>query len=625
MRFLVPSFLAFLLALPAAAQSPQRSSSPTGPQQQLCSLSGTVVKLAGSEPLRSATVELQSLEDRTHTVSVATDAGGHFQIKGIDPGRYRLRVTRNGFVTQEYGQKTPSDPGSDLRLSAGQDLKDLLFRLIPWSVIAGRILNEDGEPLPWAQVSALREVYMKGKRKLSPEVTVPTNDLGEYRLFGLRPGRYFVSAKYKPGVQIVGQQEIQTGLNDDSERGYAETYYPGSPDPARASTITVKAGDEIPSVEILLRPVTVFRIRGRVYNTVSAKRSGAGVNIVLQPRNTGLSWSFPAQQGHVEKPDGSFEINDVLPGSYVLSAVWFDEGKRYLARQSVEVGNADVEGINLTIAPGVAVSGHVTWDGKPSLERDELTVYVSAVDLLMSFVSPAKITGGDLFVLRDVSEATYRLDVYGQSKDCYLKAVRYGTRDGLDDGFTVIRGTQASLEVTISSHGASVQGTITDTDKVPAAGLWVVLVPDEAHRGQSRLYKHATTDQFGHFDLRGIAPGDYKLFSWEEVEDGAWEDPDFLKPFEEKGEKVSLQEGDVKTVDIVAIKTKSSQNAWHSPSFSPGSHLCLLRQGRREPDQEARAPVCDRRCGRKDNYRRFGPNRDSICAVPSGPDPHVSA
>jgi hypothetical protein len=561
MRFLVPSFLAFLLALPAAAQSPQRSSSPTGPQQQLCSLSGMVVKLAGSEPLRSATVELQSLEDQTHTVSVATDADGHFQIKGIDPGRYRLRVTRNGFVTQEYGQKTPSDPGSDLRLSAGQDLKDLLFRLIPWSVIAGRILNEDGEPLPWAQVSALREVYMKGKRKLSPEVTVPTNDLGEYRLFGLRPGRYFVSAKYKPGVQIVGQQEIQTGLNDDSERGYAETYYPGTPDPARASTITVKAGDEIPSVEILLRPVTVFRIRGRVYNMVSAKRSGAGVNIALQPHNTGLAWSFPAQQGHVEKPDGPFEINDVLPGSYVLSAVWFDEGKRYLARQSVEVGNADVEGINLTIAPGFAVSGHVTWDGKPSLERDELTVYVSAVDLLMSFVSPAKITGGDLFVLRDVSEATYRLDVYGQSNDCYLKAVRYGTRDGLDDGFTVIRGTQASLEVTISSHGASVQGTITDTDKVPAAGLWVVLVPDEAHRGQSRLYKHATTDQFGHFDLRGIAPGDYKLFSWEEVEDGAWEDPDFLKPFEEKGERVSLQEGDVKTVDIVAIKTKSSQNA----------------------------------------------------------------
>jgi hypothetical protein len=532
-----------------------------------------VVKLAGSEPLRSATVELQSVEDRTHSVSVATDAGGRFQIKGIDPGRYRLKVTRNGFVIQEYGQKTPSDPGSDLRLSAGQDLKDLLFRLIPWSVIAGRILNEDGEPLPWAQVSALREVYREGKRKLSPEVMVPTNDLGEYRLFGLPPGRYFVSAKYKPGVKIIGQQQIQEGLGDDSERGYAPTYYPGSPDPARASTITVKAGDEIPSVEILLRPVTVFKIRGRVFNMVSGKRSGSGVNIVLEPRNTGLAWNSPDQQMYVEKPDGSFEINNVLPGSYTLSAFWFDEGKRYQTRQSIEVGNADAEGMNLVIGPGVAISGHVTWDGKPSLEREELSVYVSAADSSMSFSSGARIARGDFFTLRDVSEGTYRLNVNGQSKDSYLKAVRYGTGDGLENGFTVIRGTQPSIEVTISSRGARVQGTITDADKVPAAGLWVVLVPDEARRGQSRLYKQTTTDQFGHFELRGIAPGDYKLFSWEEVEDGAWEDPNFLKPFEEKGEWVSLQDGDAKTVDIVAIKTKSPQIAWHSPSFSSDSQL----------------------------------------------------
>jgi hypothetical protein len=532
-----------------------------------------VVKIAGSEPLKSATVELRSLEDRSHTVSVATDAGGRFQIKGIDPGRYHLKVIRNGFVTQEYGQKTPSDPGSDLRLSAGQDLKDLLFRLIPWSVIAGRILNEDGEPLPWAQVSALREVYREGKRKLSPEVTVSTNDLGEYRLFGLRPGRYFVSAQYKSGVQIVGQQQMQTGLKEVSDSDYATTYYPGSPDPTRASTITVKAGEEIPSVEILLRPVTVFRIRGRVYNILSAKRSGAGVNIVLEPRNTGLAWSSTQpNQVLVEKPDGSFEIPKVLPGSYVLTAFWFDDGKGYQARQSVEVGNADVDGMNLTIAPGVAISGRVIWDGKPSLERDELTVYASVAGSSMSISNEARITNNDLFVLKDVSEGTYRLSVYGQSKDCYLKAVRYGTSDGLEDGFTVIRGTQASLEVTISSHGARIQGTITDADKVPAAGLWVVLVPDEAHRGQSRLYKQTTTDQFGHFDLHGIAPGDYKLFSWEEVEDGAWEDPDFLKPFEEKGEKVSLEEGDVKTVDIVAIKTKSPQAARHSPPFSPGSH-----------------------------------------------------
>ena len=152
-----------------------------------------------------------------HTVSVVTDVGGRFELKGIDPGRYRLKVSRTGFVTEEYGQKTPNDPGAEIRLAPGQVLRELLFRLIPWGIIAGRILDDEGEPLPWAQVSALREIYSGGKRKLSPEVLVPTNDLGEYRLFGLKPGRYFICAKYKPGLHVVGRAEVREDDSDDSQ------------------------------------------------------------------------------------------------------------------------------------------------------------------------------------------------------------------------------------------------------------------------------------------------------------------------------------------------------------------------------------------------------------------------
>jgi hypothetical protein len=126
-----------------------------------------------------------------------------------------------------------------------------------------------------------------------------------------------------------------------------------------------------------------------------------------------------------------------------------------------------------------------------------------------------------------------------------------------DDEFNVIRGTQATLEVTISSRGAHVQGTVTDADGLPAAGVWVVLVPGDARRNEFHLFKQVTTDQYGRFGIRGIAPGDYKLFSWEQVEQNAWEDPDFLKPFESKGQSVSLQEGDGKSVDLVAIRSAS--------------------------------------------------------------------
>jgi hypothetical protein len=166
---------------------------------------------------------------------------------------------------------------------------------------------------------------------------------------------------------------------------------------------------------------------------------------------------------------------------------------------------------------------------------------------------------GDMFTLRDVSEGAYRLSVSGQSRDCFVKSVRYGTTEALDDGFIVRRGTDATLEVALSSRGAHIQGTVADADHLPAAGVWVVLVPDEARRSQSRLYEARTTDQYGHFDLRGITPGNYKLFSWEEVEQGAWEDPEFLKSFEDKGEKIVVQEGDSKSIDLVTIKTPSTE------------------------------------------------------------------
>ena len=143
--------------------------------------------------------------------------------------------------------------------------------------------------------------------------------------------------------------------------------------------------------------------------------------------------------------------------------------------------------------------------------------------------------------------------------------MQYGGLSALEDGFTVKAGAAGTLEITLSSRGARVQGIINDSDGLPAVGVRVVLVPEPSRRAQSRLFMEQTTDQYGHFELRGIAPGDYKLFSWEEAESGAWEDPEFLKPFEEKGEKITLQEGDQKTMNLTAIRSKSPE--WPKPNL----------------------------------------------------------
>src|ERR1700732_1582573 len=148
--------LLLILLIPAVVLAQTFGTSSVSKKEE-CSIAGTVVKLADSEPLRKARVSLQSADDRTHATSVLTDVSGHFRFKRVDPGRYHLAVNRAGFVPQQYGQKKPGDPGALLTLRSGQEMEDLLFRLVPSAVIAGKIVDEDGEPLPEVIVSALRQ------------------------------------------------------------------------------------------------------------------------------------------------------------------------------------------------------------------------------------------------------------------------------------------------------------------------------------------------------------------------------------------------------------------------------------------------------------------------------------
>jgi protocatechuate 3,4-dioxygenase beta subunit len=541
--------LALLLALSAYAQ---KDSKP--PKEEGCSVSGIVMKMADSAPLRKARVVLRSVEDPHRIMGAVTNADGRFALKSIQPGPYQLNVNRVGFVAAQYGQRKPDAPGAILTLHAGQDLKDLQFRLIPAGVISGKIYDDDGEPLPSVMVSAFRQVYSEGKKSRASTMTATTNDLGEYRLYGLPPGRYFVSCVY-PRWNRDGSEDESI---DSQDEGYAKLYYPGTADVAKAGPITIKAGEEDSSIDILMRKVPVHQVRGNVYNQITHK-PGVGVTLILLPKTNNREWDFAPST--VQKPDGSFVIQEVLPGSYTLASFWSDDGIAYVNRQAVDVGNVDVEGIAMTVSPGTNVSGRIVWEGQPALEKDDLTVIPHAADVPFGVRGQSKVGRDNLFTLKGLGEGTYHAAVMGMSKDCYIKDMHYGESSVLKDGFTVTRGEAGTLEIAVSSRGARVKGTVMDGDGLPLAGVSIVLVPELSQRENYQKYKTESTDQYGNFDLRGIAPGDYKLFSWVEVESGAWEDPEFLRQFEEKGQRITLQDGDDSSVKVTAIQSKVPENS----------------------------------------------------------------
>jgi len=553
-------FFATVLTTVAASAAAQSTKAPSPhSRQEDCKISGTVVALAGSFPLKSAIVILKSNDDRSrNAVHAATDSDGHFQFKGIVAGQYRLQVTHIGYVAQDYGQRTINTPGAVLALSAGQEMKDLLFRLIPSATISGRVQNEDGDALPWAHVSALREAYNDGKRTLQTEESVPTNDRGEYRLFGLRPGRYLIAAIYHPGAVPNANDIDHDALEvDHLTESYVRTFYPGSTDTGKAEAVSVKAGEEIPSMDFLLRPTSVYRVKGRVFNTLAADRKKSNQAMVyLTPRNSRVyTDSIALGPDNVVKANGTFDLPAVPPGSYVVNAEWSDDGKRNIARQNIEIGDADVEGLLLTIAKGPTVAGHVHWDGSSAAQADD-DMSIRAGDPEDEFSTTyARVESEGSFSLLEVPSGPLRVTLERQSPNSYIKSIEYGGVDALEDGFTARAGSNATLEIALGLRGAQVKGIVRDADGLPLVGVWVVLVPEATRRGRLDLYKNVRTDQHGQYTITGIAPGEYRLFSWDQVEDGAWQDPDFVKPYEKKGENITVQDGDAKSAALTVIRT----------------------------------------------------------------------
>lgn len=148
----------------------------------------------------------------------------------------------------------------------------------------------------------------------------------------------------------------------------------------------------------------------------------------------------------------------------------------------------------------------------------------------------------------------------GFPPDFYLKSASANGENILEKGLTVRAGSvPGPLEIVLSSAGTRIEGTVTDENELPSAGVVVVLAPEEERRHQFRLYKETTTDQYGQFILRGVAPGTYKLFSWKEVEDNSWQDPDFLASFESKGTKITAEEGGHITIRLKLIPPEKPQ------------------------------------------------------------------
>jgi hypothetical protein len=570
------------------------------------SMQGIVLRAGSREPVSKAYVELSSAGGNSRVFAATTSEDGRFVIRNAPPGRYEVIVRRIGYVTARYGQRRTNGPDELITLENGGPVQDLTIVMTPTAAISGRIYDGFGEPVIGAKVRAMKSFYQQGIGILTEVQSTVTDDLGECRLFWLPPGRYFVSAtgpdpasdinivindsrsdlsypssnllltslslNYSDPVAPIPQPHVAP---QESEV-YVPVYFPTTTDRRGALPIDLQAGAEFSGVDITVRLLQTHRIRGTIVDAATGEVLRGQYTQILRSNNPPMyrvdetlpfsSENYPVH-GFLDRRTGVFEMRDVVPGNYFLIA-WSGERS---GRVAVEVRDADLENVVVSVAEGFNLRGHVMIEDRSPVKDDpvlaKLKINLIADPFIPAFglVSASPAPDGS-FTLKSVAAGDYRvivepiLPLVGDAPagrtitgGLYIKSIRQGNNDVLNGGLHLTRQPAESLDVVIGMNTGSLSGSVVDEKQQPAPNVLVLLAPDIPHRKRVDLFKEVITDVSGRFQLEFVPPGDYKLFAWKTIEDDPWQDPDFMQTYENRGQPVSVTEGSKQDVPLVLI------------------------------------------------------------------------
>lgn len=504
------------------------------------------VAMARGVPISPAS--LQSALDQFGGVAfptTTTDAAGHFTFANVPPGRYSVRIQRGGY----FGISVNGPALMDVvdTTVATDKTANIAVSMTPAAIISGRVRDSGGHPMSNVTVQAYNVFYQDGMPILDPVASKLTDDQGEYRLFWVTPGRYYVGVMPRPPSAAA----IAAGNVHD-----VMTFYPEATDSSAAIPLTVRAGEEVSGIDIGIRRVRPFHVSGRVNSAVpipppSSTAQGAFA-IINQLQNSSATLFMTPRS--VTAPDyddlnsvatvvlngstGSFDIQNILPGAYDLYARVNDQNSPAFGRIEVDVLNQDVTGLTINVRSAVDVKGTVV--SSTALSSWRVSIQPEERIAKLGFGMRSGPVGGRFsdvardgtFDIQGIPPGHYGVRVSGLSPNMYVEDVRQNGTSVYDSGFDVGVEPPTPVQILVKSGAGSVEG-------LAQAGAIVALIP-ASRRANHALYYGATADGTGAFGMRGVAPGEYKIIAWDSIPAGAYLNADFLKKYEDSGNSITV-------------------------------------------------------------------------------------
>jgi len=522
-------------------------------------LEGQVVALGSNIPVPRARIILGkvggALED--YRTGVA-DTNGRFSFRDLTPGSYRAFTEKQGYLRGEHGRRLASGSGTPVWLVERQPTK-VTVTMIPTGVIAGRVLDGD-RPARDVLVRAMRASFSDGQRSLAMAAWARSDDLGEYRLFGLAPGLYYVTGAPPDGARIEGdtyvvptipsnanknQREIRTAAAEALAKDlvdaaafdnsvFVPAFFPATTDETKAAAIEVQPGATVTGIDVTIARLPAVRVRGRIVDATGQPAQNVSVSIASRDRTSSIASATTTAAG-------AFELPAVPAGRYELVARTTTTTNRLFGTASIDVQGRDLENVDITVRPGTRLQGRVTVRGAPS--DGSLSSIVVQLNGTTGFGYTAlNIPPDGTFTIENVEAREYRVRFAVRGGFKVAESARLGAEDVTGRPFRFgpdLADTLLELVLNLAVGGIDVSAV--DTSQRSVAGVTVALVPDAARRNQSSLYRTVSTDEFGRARLDDVPPGEYLLLT-EDVDPPTWQDPEVIRRYESRGTRVRVVE-----------------------------------------------------------------------------------